>query len=181
MKAKKKGKGGKKCITLLALLVAVVVCEGAWIGQARAADLSEVVKFAAGVNGAWWDGPGTAFPADVEAGGLARASLSPHLSAVGSAWYGFDHSYLRSAVGARATVTDVDDPNFSVGLGIQYHMASESELRPNEWAADASFGWVPSPTKWPNLIVAGTGSYGLRSSKAWATLGLRYAFNLRGF
>ena len=183
MKAKKKG--GKKCIALfkVSVLAAALfsVSAGTFTSTATAADLSEVVKVAAGVNGVWWDGPGTAFPADFEAGGSARASLSPHISAVGGVYYGFDHSYIRSAVGGRFTVTDVDDPHFSVGLGAQYHMASESEMRPNEWAADASFGWVPSPEHWPNLVVVGTGSYGLRSSRAWASLGIRYAFNLRGF
>ena len=141
----------------------------------QAADLSDVVRFYAGVNGAWFDGGDAAFPADVELGGNGRASLSPHLSAVGSAYYGFDHSYARWSVGGRITATDVDDPNFSVGLGLQYHGASQNDLGPQEWAPDASFGWRPSPASLPRLLVVGQGAYGLTSEKVRAILGLRWA------
>lgn len=139
----------------------------------RAADLSDVVGIYGAVNGAW-----TESHADLELGGTARASLSPHLSAVGGAVYGFDGSYVRWNVGARFTATDVDDPSFSVGLGIQYHGSSEAISGPrDEWAPDASFGWVPFAEQ-PRLSVVGLACYGLTSESARATLGLRYKFNL---
>lgn len=146
--------------------------------SAQAADLGDVVKLAAGVNGAWFDGTTTAFNADFEAGGNAAASLSPHLSWVGAAYYGFDHSYFRWSTGGRVTVTDTENPNFSVGLGIQYHGASEAELKPAEWAPDASFGWLPAPDRWPALAVIGQAGYGLETNRTRAILGLRYRIKL---
>lgn len=142
---------------------------------ARAADLSDVVRFYGGVNGAWFDGPEAAFPQDVEVGGNGRASLSKHLSGVGAVYYGFDHSYVRWSVGGRITATDVDNPDFSVGLGIQYHGASQNDLGPGEWAPDASFGWRPSPELYPRLVVVGQGGYGLTSNTVRVILGLRWA------
>ena len=141
---------------------------------AHAADLGDVVHLGAGINGAWFDNGGSVFPADVEVGGNAAASLSPHLSAVAALYYGFDHSYFRYSVGGRMTVTDVDNPDFSVGLGIQYHSASEAALDPSEWCPDASFGWRALPKLAPKLLVVGQSSYGLTSSKARTILGLRW-------
>jgi len=160
----------KKFIILAAILASV--------GTASASDLRDVVHFAAGVNGAWFDGNSAAFPSDFEAGGNVAASLSPHLAWVGATYYGFDHSYFRWSTGGRVTVTDVDNKNFSVGLGMQYHGASEAELRPSEWAPDASFGWVIMPDQLPNLLVVGQGSYGLESNQARAIVGLRYKIKL---
>ena len=156
-----------KRIILAALLLCLAV-------PVHAADLGDVVSVWGGVNGAWFDGPDTAFPADLEVGGNAAASLSPHLSAVGAVYYGFDHSYVRWSAGGRVTVTDVDNKDFSVGLGLQYRGASEAELQPNEWAYDASFGVKPFAAKWPKLSVVGQGWYGIESQRAGAILGLRY-------
>lgn len=149
-----------------------------WAPSVQAADLSDVVQIYGGVNGAWYDGGEAAFPQDVEIGGNAAVSLSPHLAAVGATYYGFDHSYLRYSVGGRITATDVNDPNFSVGLGLQYHGASQSDLDPSEWAPDASFGWRFAPESLPRLLVVGQGSYGLTSSRVRAILGLRWAIPL---
>lgn len=158
----------------LCIVVGLIAALG---GSAQAADLSDVVRVAAGVNGAWFEN--TAFPADVEVGGNAAASLSPHISVVGAAYYGFDHSYFRWSTGARITVTDPSLPNFGVGLGMQYHGASEAEVRPNEWAADASFGWVPFPETVSRLSVVGNSSYGLESGVVRSILGLRWQFPLK--
>ena len=155
---------------LMAIAVALI-----FTAPAMGADLKDVVKVYAGFNGAWFDGPAVSFPNDFEAGGGASASLSPHLSGVASVYYGFDHSYIRSAVGGRVTATDVNDPDFSVGLGFQYHGGSEPEVGPNEWAPDASFGWRPAPDKMPRLIVVGQGAYGLTSQKVRVIAGLRWA------
>lgn len=133
---------------------------------------------AAGVGGAWFEGPGTDFPVDFEVGGTAWSSLSPHLSAVGGAWWGVSHSYGRYEAGLRCTASDVLNPNFNTFLGVGYRGGSTSALRPNEWAANAGFGWRLSPDRYPNLTVAGIAGYGLISSRALATLGLRYALPL---
>lgn len=125
-------------------------------------------------NGVWFEGPKTAFPADAEAGLQGAASLSPHLAAVGSALYGLTHAYVRYTVGARVTATDVADPNFSIGFGVQYHGYSKAEMRPNEWAPDASVGWKPVPKDHPQLTLVAQGWYGLKSERAGGLLGLRW-------
>lgn len=133
----------------------------------------------AGANGAWLDGPGSAFPADFEAGGSASASLSPHLSAVGETYYGFSHSYVRWSGGVRATVSDVDNPDFNTFLGISYRGGSTSAVQPGEWAPDAGFGWRVAPSTWPNLLAVGRAGYGLTSNRVLLTLGLRWEVPLR--
>lgn len=159
----------------IALIASLMV---SWLGSADCADLREVVKIGVGVNGYWADGPAVAFPSDFELGGNAAASLSPHLSAVSSVYYGFQHSYVRWSVGARITATDVNNPNFSVGLGTQYVGASETELLPEEWTADCSFGWRVMPETFPRLSVVGLAGYGFTSSRGRAILGARYQIPL---
>ena len=127
-----------------------------------------------GANGVWFDGV-KALPSDFEAGGNASASLQPHISLVGAAYYGFDHSYLRGSVGARFTATNVDDPNFSVGLGAQYHMSSEPNIRPEGWAPDATLGWRPWPEQFPAVLFIAQGSYNVQANQAVAIAGVRYA------
>lgn len=161
-----------KKILLFAALAALLV------SPARAATLEEVVKVAVGVNGVWFDGVNAAFPSDVEAGMTGRASLSPHISVVSSAFYGFDHSYFRGSVGPRITISDVENRDFSMGLGIQYEWASEVEVRPNEWAPAAAVGFKPWPLQAPKVIVGGDASYGLTSNKVRATIAVRYALDL---
>ena len=131
-----------------------------------------LLKAYLGANALWYDGP-AGLPGDFEVGGNARASLSPHISAVGAVYYGFDHSYLRGSAGARFTATNPDDPNFSVGVGIQYHVSGEPEIRPEEWAPDVTVGWLPWPGA-PQWILVGLASYGLKSNQASALAGLRY-------
>lgn len=130
------------------------------------------IRTAAGVNGIWFDD--NAKPSDFELGGNVAASLSPHISLVGAGYYGFQHSYLRGCAGFRVTATDVEDENFSVDLGMQYHFSSEPAIRPEEWAPDASFGWRPWPVEMPNIIVGAQGSYGLDSNKAYVIVAVRY-------
>ncbi len=146
-------------------------------GPAHAGQIVDHVY--AGANGAWLNGAGSAFPADIEAGGSASASLSPHLSAVGEGFYGFSHSYFRWSGGVRATVTDVTNKNLSMGLGIRYRGGSIRAVRPNEWAPDVSVGWRPDPVRWPNVLVGGDAGYGLQSNRMLVTLGLRYNVPLK--
>ena len=134
-----------------------------------------VLKGYAGVNGVWLDSPiALHLPADFELGGNVRASLSPHISGVGAAYYGLNHSYLRGSGGVRFTVTDAANADLSMGLGIQYHFASEPSIRPEEWAPDVSIGWRPSPVNAPKLVVIGQAAYGLDSGRVTTIAGVRY-------
>jgi hypothetical protein len=136
-----------------------------------------VFKIYGGANAVWFnvsdEGP-VALPSDFELGGNARASLSPHISFVSSVYFGMDHSYVRGTGGLRVTATDVNDPNFSIGLGIQYQASSEPDLRPEELAPDVSIGWKPWPETRPELVVGAQGGYGLDSGQAHVLLALRY-------
>lgn len=144
-----------------------------------AATVGDVLRASAGVNAVWLDGPGTQFPADVEAAGQASASLSPHLSLVSSLGYGFSHSYFRWDGGARVTATDVNNPNFNVYLGIRYRGGSIAAVQPNEWAPDAGVAWKPNPTAWPNFVVGADAGYGLQSNRVLTYLALRYLLPIR--
>jgi hypothetical protein len=145
--------------------------------RCHGADLADVVHVYGGVNGVWFQGPTTNFPRDLEAGGTASASLSPHISVVSALFYGFDQAYWRWGVGPRITVTDVDDKNFSVGLGASFRGGSQPSILPREWTAEATFGWVPVASL-TRLVVIGEGGYGLTTSKGSALLGLRWKFPL---
>lgn len=140
----------------------------------HASTLSESVGFAAGANAVWLDGPGAGFPVDLEAAGTAKASLSPHLSAVAGLAYGFSHSYIRWDAGFRATATDVDNPNFNLYLGIRYRGGSITAVQPSEWAPDAGLGWKPWPEALPNIVIGADASYGLDSARSQAYLAVRY-------
>lgn len=156
-------------------LVAAIIASLVRPREGDCADLKEVIRLHLGVNSAWFDGPTTSVPNDIELGANASASLSPHLSAVGGAYYGTRNVYARWSAGARVTVTDVDNPDFSVGLGAQYHGGNYDEVLPEEWMADASFGWRPFPNAMHRLVVVGQAGHGLSTSKSRAILGLRYS------
>ena len=156
------------CFTIMALALVALLAV-----PARAS--SDLFALYAGANGAFF-GQADPWNADVEAALNGKASLSPHVSAVGSVNYGFSHSYFRSTVGARVTASDVDNPDFSIGLGIQYHTASVADLRPDEWCPDVAVGWRPWPTTQPDLSLTALGWYGLTSTHSGATLGVRYRF-----
>lgn len=155
-------------ITFLALGLAV-----------PAAAEESVVKLFAGLNGIWYQGPG-GVPSDVEAGGTARASLSPHLSLVGGAFWGFQNSYVRGSAGVRLTATDVQNPNFSVGLGLEYQASSEPALRPQEWAGTVTVGWRPLPEKLPRVVLGVQGITGLDSRQIALVAAIRYQLPLYG-
>lgn len=165
----------EKPLLLLALILSALVLFAA---PGHCADKPAPVNFAAGVNGAWLDGPGAAFPADVEAGGSAFSSLSPHLSAFADAYYGFSHSYLRWDGGVKATVTDVDNKNLSVYLALKYRGGSIRAMKPDEWAAGTGIGWKPNPAAWPRLVIGADASYGLESNRVIAYLAARYLIPL---
>jgi hypothetical protein len=171
-------RGGRKMKWPFRILMAVMFAALCFTTPGSAADLKDVVRVYGGINGVWFDGPATAFPSDFEGGGRATASLSPHVSVGSSVYYGFRNSYVRWEVGPRITVTDAEDPNFSVGLGAAYHGGSEPSVLPQEWVADASFGWRVAPVAFPRLIVVGQGGYGFTTSRARGILGLRWLIPL---
>jgi hypothetical protein len=140
---------------------------------ATTASAEPVLKMYAGANGVVYHGE-AGFPNDFELGGTARASLSQHLALVGGAWYGLGESYMRGTVGARATATDVTNPNFSIGFGAEYQASSKPEIRSEEWLATASVGWRPYPESMPKVIIGAQGAYGLSSETATGMICLRY-------
>jgi hypothetical protein len=169
------GNRGSSLVIIIAIVLTLLVALLIICKPGHASTLSESVALSAGVNGVWFD-DAKPFSGDVEVCGNAKASLSPHLTAVGSVNYGFCHSYFRSTVGGRVCATDVTNPDFNVGLGIQYHMASIGEL-PNEWCPDVSLGLRPWPKQYPNLLLTALGWYGMASGDAGADVGIRWRFN----
>ena len=131
-------------------------------------------RIAVGGNAVWLYGPDAEWPADVEASANLSASLSPHISVVGSAAYGFSHSYFRGDGGLRVTATDVENPNFNVYLGLRYRGGTIDAVQPNEWAPDAGFGWKPNPKEWPNIVVGADAGYGLDSQRVLTYVAVRY-------
>lgn len=155
---------------MLAALIALAV-----LAFPAAASTNGVVAAHVGANGVWFV-DADPYQADVEAAGTLSASLSPHVSLVGGAEWGVCNSYVRGQAGARITVTDVNDPNFSIGVGAQYRMASKAVLRPNEWAADVSLGYRPFPVEYPRLSLVAQGWYGFDTHRAGALVGARWRF-----
>lgn len=131
-----------------------------------------VARLYVGANAIWFDE--TARPSDLELGGTARASLSPHISLVGSGFFGLENSYARGTAGVRITATDAQRSDFSVGFGAEYQLSSEPSIRPEEWVATTSVGWVPWPDDFPGLIIGGQGGYGLSSNTAYALIAVRH-------
>lgn len=146
---------------------------------AGAGDLSGIVHVYTGANAAWLNGPDVADPGDVEAGGSASASLSPHITLVAGSFYGFTHQYVRWDGGVRITATDVNNPNFDVYLGARYRGGSKAEVQPNEWAPDAGFGWRPSPARFHNITLGADAGYGLQSKGVLSYLWARYQLPLK--
>lgn len=136
-----------------------------------------LLTLAAGVNGVWPSGADIAFPSAFEAGATASSSLSPHISAVASTFYGFGEEYVRWDAGGRVTATDVDNPDFNIYLGIRYRGGSKASVQPSEWAPDAGFGWAPFQNK--NIILGADAGYGLDSKTVLSIVALRYRFPVR--
>lgn len=157
----KKRKGGKKCIALaLAALVAFALPAAA----------AEPIKVYGGANAVWFDSP-IGGPSDFELGATARASLQPHLSLVGSGWYGVQENYLRATAGFRVTATDVDNSDFSVGFGLQYLVCDDEDIRPTEWQGETSIGWKPGMGP---LVLGAQAFYGMKSNQAGLLVAARY-------
>ena len=164
----------RKLLIQTAILAAIIAACVLLAQPAKSAP-ADALRLYAGANAVWLDGPGTAWPVDVEASGNAAASLSPHLTLTGSLAYGFSHSYLRGDGGVRVTATDAANPDFDLFLG-----GSVAAVQPSEWAPYAGVGWRPNPARWPALSVGAKSSLGLTSDRTMSTVAVRYAlpFNL---
>lgn len=125
-------------------------------------------------QGVWFNHE--ALPSDFEAGVAGSASLSPHISAVGSALFGFEHSYVVGTAGLRFTVTDAENRNFGIGVGLERRFSSEPVLRPEEWTGKVAAGWRPWPQTSPRVSLIASADYGLDSDQASVAAGIRYKF-----
>src|SRR3972149_8595334 len=94
-------------------------------GSAQSASVWDALSVGIGAQGAGLEGGDRATVRDIEATGRAAFGVTPHISLVGGLAYGFDHAYTRESVGVRLTATDVNDPTFSVGLGVSRPFRSE--------------------------------------------------------
>ena len=137
-----------------------------------------VLSLAAGTNAISFDGVAD-LPSDFELGGNAAVSLSPHISGVGSAYFGLGQSYLRGTVGVRVTATDVQNQAFSAGFGASYVASDKPSLRPSEWNGEAAVGIVPWPEMFPRITLVALGGYGLTSNQASILFGARYSFPIQ--
>jgi len=138
---------------------------------------SGLLTISAGVNGAWLsEASVNTFPS-VEAGGTVSSSLSPHVSLVGSGFYGFADQYVRYTAGGRITATDTTNPNFNVYLGAVYRGGDRAAVQPSEWAPDAGFGWRPN-VAWP-LVLGADAGYGLQSHNVLSYVALRYVIPVK--
>ena len=131
-----------------------------------------VGKIHLGANAVWYDDE--VRPSDVELGGTASASLQPHIALVGSAFYGLEKSYLIGQAGVRITATDVENKDFSIGVGFQYRASSKVGARPEGWGPDVSIGWRPWPYDLPLVTIGVQGGYGMTENEAYALAAVRY-------
>ena len=158
------------------LLILAVLIAWAW-ASASHASTNGMMNAYVGANGTWFDNADP-YQGDCEVTGNLSASLSPHITLTGGAYWGVCNSYLRGVTAARICATDVNNPDFSVEVGIGYRFASKEELRPNEWAPEVSVGYRPFPQDWPRLALIGQGWYGLDTRRAGAAVGVRWRFPL---
>ena len=146
------------------------------VTSANAASVWQAASFGVGGSGVWVDEGGAPAFRDVEGVGTAAVSLTPHISVVGAVAYGVDRSYVRGSGGVRLTATDVNNPDFSVGVGVSRHYVSEPESGLDEAAAEAVVGWKPlAQSKW---ILGGSAVYGLDTGRRRFSVSLIWPFKL---
>jgi len=144
-------------------------------GTAQSASVWDALSVGVGAQGVWLEGGDLADLRDIEATGRAAFGVTPHIALVGGLAYGFDHAYTRESVGVRLTATDVNDPTFSVGLGVSRHFRSEPGGL-DEWAGEAAIGW--KPLSGSEFLLTASAAYGLDSSQRQITAGLTYPVKL---
>jgi hypothetical protein len=140
--------------------------------SAHAATFKDAIGLGAGAQVVWFNSH--VFNYDTEAAGKAAFSVTPHISLVGSAGYGLGQKYGRAKAGARFTVTDANDPNFSVGVGFERQWWSKDSFGASEWVSDVSVGWKTLP--W--AVLTAQGAYGVTSKEVVTAVGLTVPFKL---
>jgi hypothetical protein len=145
---------------------------------ATAASIWQAASLGVGGQGVWVDAGN--FPAFRDAEAIARASIgiTPHVNIVGGVSYGVDKSYLRGSGGVRLTATDVNDPNFSIGIGISRHYASEPGAGLDEAAGEASIGWKPFASS--KVLLTGLAAVGLDTGRRVFSAGVVWPITLAG-
>jgi hypothetical protein len=145
---------------------------------ALAASPWEATSLAVGGQAVWFERGAATFNRDLEGVLNGSMSLTPHLSLVGQGAWGFENHYGRGTLGARITATDVNDQDFSIGIGLGHQWLTEIEAGQDEWVADASVGWKPLKT-W-NFILGAQATYGIESQSARTAAGFRIPFKIGG-
>lgn len=144
----------------------------------HAANAWQALSVGIGGGGIWVDeGQGPAFR-DVEAGVVAAVSLTPHVSVVGGASYGVDRAYVRGSGGVRLTATDVNDPTFSIGVGVSRHYVSEPGSGLDEAAAEAAIGWRPLAGS--RVLLTGLAAYGIDTGRRMFSARVVVPFKMGG-
>lgn len=139
---------------------------------ASASTFADAIGLGGGVQVSWFDQAKVAY--DTEAGVKAALSLTPHISGVGSGYYGFGQSYGRGEAGLRFTVTDIADPKFSVGIGLERQWYSRVSMGADEWVGDVSVGW--KAIGWG--ILGAQGAYGIQQKDLRTSVGLTVPFKV---
>lgn len=164
-----------KLLTALALGLALLA---SFTDDGDCSNVWQAASLGVGGQGVWVDSGN--FPAFRDAEAIVRASvgITPHVNIVGGVSYGVDKSYLRGSGGVRLTATDVNDPNFSIGIGISRHYVSEPGAGMDEAAGEAAIGWRPFPSS--NVILTGLAAIGLDTGRRVFSAGLVWAVTVPG-
>jgi hypothetical protein len=163
---------------LVAIALAVVASWTVEVDDCDAASLWESVSVGIGGQGVWVDEGGAPAFRDAEAIGRASLGVTPHVNLVGGVSYGVDKSYLRGSGGVRITATDVNDPNFSIGVGVSRHYVSEPDAGLDEAAAEAAIGWKPFTSS--RVILTGLAVYGIDTGRRMFSAGVVWPFKVVG-
>ncbi len=156
----------------LILGLGIMVWPSPTMAQTAPTNLAKVVQYGLSANAAWFEEPIAGQPTEFEGGANLALSLSPHIGAVGGFYRQFRAGFWRSSAGGRITATDVENKDFSIHVGIQYHTSTDPD-RVKEWAPDVTIGVRPMPAEFPWFIVTVQGSRGLKSKQAWGIIGVR--------
>lgn len=142
------------------------------------ASVWEAASVGVGGQGVWVDEGGVPAFRDVEAIGRGAISLTPHISVVGGVGYGVSNSYVRGSGGIRLTATDVENKDFSVGVGVSRHYTSEPLFGLDEAAAEGAVGWKPLTNS--SVIVTALAAVGLDTGRRVFSAGIIVPFHLGG-
>lgn len=164
----------KKASIAAVLLSALALCPF----RADAASVWSAMSVGIGGQAVWVDDGNEPAFRDAEATGRASLGVTPHVNVVGGISYGVDKSYLRGSGGVRITATDVNDPNFSIGIGISRHYQSEPGAGLDEAAGEAAIGWKPFASS--RVILTGLAAYGLDTGRRVFSAGVVWPWKVVG-